>query len=226
MYDEGQAERVHIIMIYIQQAWTSVNSEAWFCSQSINLENFLWLFLSVRIVISRRCLIFYAYFPVYFLDDSGCKCGCLASGYSEPLSAQMIGHWSELIPNDSSCLLSPPLAPRPGSRLRLTTNSRRQTKTRTRDNLRRHHLTLLILFVCNLRIFFLLHCEFDNRSSRRSLPHPAPCYLCPLIYSISIFRRVPLETSKGSRQCLQNMQPGSYLTLDRRSRNRRKGRDR
>ena len=212
-------------MIYIQHSPSLNFSEAWLCSQSINLENFLWLFLSVRIVISRRCLIFYAYFPVYFLDDSGCKCGCLASGYLEPPSSQMIGHWSELIPNDSSCLLSPPLAPRPGSRLRLTTNSRRQTKTRTRDNLRRHHLTLLIIFVCNLRIFFLLHREFDNRSSRRSLPHPLFMF-CPLIYSTSIFRRVPLETSKGSRQCLQNMQPGSYLTLDRRSRSRRKGRDR
>ena len=176
----------------------------------------------MRIVISLGCLIFYAYFPVYFLDDSGCKCGCLASGYSEPPSAQMIGHWSVLIPNDSSCLLSPPLAPRPGSRLRLTTNSRRQTKTRTRDNLRRHHLTLLILFVCNLRIFFLLHCELVKRSSWKS--HPLT-FFDHLIYSTSIFRRVPLETSKGSRQCLQNMQPGSYLTLDRRSRSRRKGRD-
>ena len=85
-------------------------------------------------------LVFYAYFPVYFLDDSGCKCGCLASGYSEPLS-EMIGHWSVLIPNDGHCLRSPS----PGAWARQQTERAnyqlhtRQTKTRTRDNFRRQH---------------------------------------------------------------------------------------
>ena len=104
------------------------------------LENFQWLFLTVRIVISWQWLVFYAYFPVYFLDDSGCKCGCLASGYSEPLS-EMIGHWSVLIPNDGHCLRSPS----PGAWARQQTERAnyqlhtRQTKTRTRDNFRRQH---------------------------------------------------------------------------------------
>ena len=55
----------------------------------------------------------------------------------------MIGHWSVLIPNDGHCLR----APSPGAPARqqtgLTTHYTRQTETRTRDNSRRHHPTML-----------------------------------------------------------------------------------
>ena len=179
----------------------------------------------MRIVISWQWLVFYAYFPVYFLDDSGCKCGCLASGYSEPLS-EMIGHWSVLIPNDGHCLRSP--SPGAGARQQTVRANyqlhTRQTETRTRDNFRRHHPAMPCSWSAKCVIWgYFSPCiiKFDNMGSPGDQLNPAHLS----IYLFHHFRRVPLETTKGSRQCLQNMQPGSYLTLDRRSRSRRKGRN-